>query len=101
MSDFIDIQEDDNVIDFIAEKLLRHCDEAETSEEADLAEVMYEAYMDGRVLAKMVNGEMLFTLPENQLTENTRVNAWPDECAGWTGDLDQEETWGPLPRPIN
>ena len=76
MTDFIDNPEDDTVIDFIAEKLLRHCDEAETSEEADLAEVMYEAYMDGDVLAKMVNGELLFTLPENQLHAAGSVSLW-------------------------
>jgi|LWDU01.1.fsa_nt_gi hypothetical protein len=66
MSDVTDTIQSDNVIDLTTERLIRHCDEAETEEEADIAEVLLDAYQSGDVLVEMVYGELLFSLPENQ-----------------------------------
>ena len=78
MTDIISTPEDDNVIDFVAEYLHRRIDTADTDEESELACVMYEAYMDGAVLGKLVHGEMLFTLAENGPNGDTgEAVDWP------------------------
>ena len=65
----------DNVIDLMAARIERFCRDAETTEELEVAESLYEMYTTGEVSALMKDGQVFFQYVGDDLLTSLKGKA--------------------------